>query len=423
MEKNYDEYIKFIESDKYKEYLNDLKIFYNKNTDQKCPKCNKNTLKKISNNEFKEIKCQNPKCNYHIKITVPNKINYFQLFNKFKNEKDNKLYQLTLSDETNFNKIKNEYLKLNKDFKEINNIINKQSIKINEIDEKILNNNLESYKLYNSIKNIKNIDINLKNSNDLLILFKNEKKLTQDRLKQIAKKLNIPFENVNKYYEWYNLSLKYIQFKKNNIDLNKEKYQILNDNINLNENLLDKVPEIIQIKKGGSDNKYVGDSNIENNGKYVGENNGNGYKEIVINTTTNDNNNHQENNIKIIKINKENNNRNENNNGNENNEENENYIEDDPYEIGSLLCTDYGKLSKNKLNEKTYEICEIELDQHDEDPIFDDEENKKDKLDCINKVKKGYQECLDIQTSTIKTYDSDDDEYYNEEEYTDEDDQ
>ncbi len=246
----YDDYLKFLDQDKYKNYFDALNLYYLDDPRQICPVCNKIGIVKSKDAEGNlTMKCVHD-CGWNMVIKSPEYINVYHVRKNKIGELNELLYQLT--DTTEFNKIKNQYLNTKHDLDEIDEIFEQQQ---NE-KKKLIDEKFETFsqlvelfyqrkKLFNEIKNpIPNVT-KLK----LIDIFKNEKgTLSDTRIKSIAKDYDLNYDDLINWFAWLKTSKAYIDVK---TELDKVSKELENDkkqleDINLNLLIID--PVIIEKK-------------------------------------------------------------------------------------------------------------------------------------------------------------------------------
>jgi hypothetical protein len=262
-DKNTFQYLKNIVSSDYLHYINYL---YGNIILINCPNCSKKTLKRShlfdQNNEKWIIECN--KCKWKVEIKKPNIIQLkkyeYQLMKK-NEEIMNKLIMIVHKNNLNFtNKInqnvKKQYTIYQSNFKKNREILNKihsiydtqhNSISANQnevltIIQEMMKLSVKKKNIYNKID--KSISLPLKLH--LYQIYSNEKKINNDRLKELEKELKLSISNIENWISYFSISQDYlILYKKynQNIHLIKNK---LND-FNLLNNIFVSEKEHIQV--------------------------------------------------------------------------------------------------------------------------------------------------------------------------------
>lgn len=248
----YDKYLSFIDSNEYEEYMNLLKMFYNKNPKQQCPKCKKAEIIKTKKDNILEMKCQSSKCVWQVKIIVSKTENIVEKFKEGDRKKTELLYKLIYTDQ--FNKIKEEYLELEKQLVTINDIFDNQTIELNKLEKdriELTNKSLITYyhrqELFEKLKNIMVPDLR----NTLVKIYKNEgKNLSETRVKQLSKQYKVEMEDIKNILSWLDKSKEYIDLQLK-LESNNEKIKTLKKNINIvNKNFMIQLPSVLEGKSG-----------------------------------------------------------------------------------------------------------------------------------------------------------------------------
>ena len=249
----YDNYINFLDSDRSKKYNEALHIFFNNNPNQLCPTCNRGSvLKTVNDQGIIFMKCSDPKCNWNMQIERAQYINLHREINTKNKDRKELGYQLITTTDK-FSEIKKEYLDNKQTIDEINDIFKNQKEELDKEDNKkfeIFSKIMELYyKRKHIFANIKH-SINANNRNKLLEIYKNEKNISDTRIKQIAKQINIDENDIKNILLWFSLGFETIKLQNqlNTIEKDIKKYKA---NMNfVNDNMMTKLPIIeTKIKK------------------------------------------------------------------------------------------------------------------------------------------------------------------------------
>lgn len=246
----YDNYIKFLDSDRSKKYNEALHIFFNNNPNQLCPTCNRGSVIKTVNDQgIIFMHCSDPKCNWNMQIERAQYINLYNELN-IKNKDRRELGYQLITTTDKFTEIKKKYLDDKQTINEINDIFKSQKEELDKEDSKkfeIFSKVMEIYyKRKHIFANIKN-SINANNRNKLLEIYKNEKNISDQRIKQISKQINVDENDIKNILLWFSLGFETIKLQKqlNEIDKDIKKYKT---NMNfVNDNMMIKLP-IIETK-------------------------------------------------------------------------------------------------------------------------------------------------------------------------------
>lgn len=248
----YNEYVNFMESGGMKNYNNAMKIFLDKNPSQICPNCQKSgIIKNVLADGKIEMKCKDTKCGWNMTIIPAKTINlYNELSNKNKDTIE-LLFKL-ITDRDNFKKNKEEYLKSKKQLDEIKNVFKKQTETEDKIEKEKFDLSDNMMVLYYQRKNVfKEITnkINSKKTRYMLDLYKNEKEISDNRISQLSKQLDLPKDDIKNFLKWLNISKQYIdiQLKLNKVSEEiEEQKNIMKD---ISNNFMTTLPIITENKK------------------------------------------------------------------------------------------------------------------------------------------------------------------------------
>lgn len=233
-------------SDKYKKYIEYIKLYYDEESKYK---------KEIDKNGFYLLK----KDKNIIKIQKTNIINinkyHDELLNKVNNiyGKISELITNTNEDyaKKQFDILKKEYSSIKIDITEINKLFKIQNTKLNELNIKKTNIEIELSKLYFKRKELfKKIKaINVKKKKTLISIYKKNLKMPNDiSIKKLVKKLDIDYITISDWFSWINTSAKYISYQNKINALNKEIQKYIIENNKNNNNFVLSPPNIDETK-------------------------------------------------------------------------------------------------------------------------------------------------------------------------------
>ena len=232
-----------LETEIYKDYLNKLSLYYNEDTDEKYEKEQDETYYKLidKNNEANVITIY--------KVKVIDLHLYYNEINTKINNIFKKISELitTLKDkeyEEEFEKLKEEYIKLIKDKNDINEIFKIQNKNVLKLEEEKINLIIQLYKIYmerkNSYKKVKPINKEIKSK--IINLYKSKYKLLSDNeYTYHSKKLNVPFNELKMWSKWLESCYIYIKLQNkinkiiNLIKIEKNKNDKINSIYIINE--------------------------------------------------------------------------------------------------------------------------------------------------------------------------------------------
>jgi len=247
----YKNYIDYLDSNEYKKYLESLHIFFNNSPNQLCPTCNKGTIiKSVDKDGVIFMRCSDPKCDWNMKIIRANYVNLYKELNKKKDEQKELMFELLNTDK--FPEVKKKYISEMDNIKNIDEIFKmqnedllKEETKRSEIFTKVMELYYKRKQIFDNIKN----SLNSKNRNALLEIYKNEKNIKDNRLKQLSNQFKIDINDLKNILLWFEISFESIklQTELKNINNNIEKYK---SNMNyVNDNMMINLPSVVKIPK------------------------------------------------------------------------------------------------------------------------------------------------------------------------------
>ena len=252
MQDTYEQYWKFLESDNDKAYKDALRLYFNKDPKQVCPKCGKSGIEKNIEKDGNIImKCKDTKCKWIMKIEVGEYINLYDDMYKINQEKKKLLYKLIKAEQTDFKEYKEKFIEEKNKNDEIKNLFDSQNIELNKLEKDKVEILIELLTLYYKRKEIfKEINERIKDKKILLQIYKNEgNELSSKRLKEISNDINISTENINKYFEWLNLCKHYIELQNDYNNIIKREKTLYKKIEDINKNFPTKIPKIISDEK------------------------------------------------------------------------------------------------------------------------------------------------------------------------------
>jgi len=263
-------YLKYLEDNlnnkylkEFEEYRKYLKIFYSENS--KCPVDSKTLLLKKETVTEYEMWCKSKTSkDWKIIIKKPKVYNLNIKLNELNTIYKNKLLLFKQKLRENLESpiyIPEKDKEMESELKELKNYENEiQSI--NELFEKQEENKKELYlKRQDQLKKLLEIKIKKKDifnlceqvdgdiRKQLIEIAKNEKKVDQERIKQIAKTTQISQLNVKNWIDYYKLNMEYVAEMIDLNRLNDEIFQITEKYSNINNNYIIEPPIITSDKK------------------------------------------------------------------------------------------------------------------------------------------------------------------------------
>jgi hypothetical protein len=263
-------YLKYLEDNlnnkylkEFEEYRKYLKIFYSENS--KCPVDSKTLLLKKETATEYEMWCKSKTSkNWKIIIKKPKVYNLNIKLNELNTTYKNKLLLFKQKLRENLESpiyIPEKDKEMESELKELKNYENEiQSI--NELFEKQEENKKELYlKRQDQLKKLLEIKIKKKDiynlceqvdgdiRKQLIEIAKNEKKVDQERIKQIAKTTQISQSNVKNWIDYYKLNMEYVTEMIDLNRLNDEIFQITEKYSHINNNYIIEPPIITSDKK------------------------------------------------------------------------------------------------------------------------------------------------------------------------------
>ena len=263
-------YLKYLEDNlnnkylkEFEEYRKYLKIFYSENS--KCPVDSKTLLLKKETATEYEMWCKSKTSkDWKIIIKKPKVYNLNIKLNELNTTYKNKLLLFKQKLRENLESpiyIPEKDKEMESELKELKNYENEiQSI--NELFEKQEENKKELYlKRQDQLKKLLEIKIKKKDifnlceqvdgdiRKQLIEIAKNEKKVDQERIKQIAKTTQISQSNVKNWIDYYKLNMEYVAEMIDLNRLNDEIFQITEKYSHINNNYIIEPPVITSDKK------------------------------------------------------------------------------------------------------------------------------------------------------------------------------
>ena len=246
---------------KNEEYSKVLNYYYR--NFNKCPVCHEDL--KDNKKEVIDVTCH--QCGYSIKMTMSEYINLYQEIFKSKEEKTNILHEITklidLSEsekdrKKQFEKLKKEYLQVDKNTDKLEKILEIQDQKMKQLSTTkfdIFNDLLDLYfqrkHIYYSISE----PISYDNKDKLIDIYKNEGIVKDPRAIQLSKELGMKVTDIHIWIKWFDLVVQYGKKNKALQDLNKKILQTVEEQRINNENFLVKPYDIEKFK---TDMKPIG---------------------------------------------------------------------------------------------------------------------------------------------------------------------
>jgi len=263
-------YLKYLEDNLNNKYLKEfdeyrkyIKIFYSENS--KCPVDSKTLLLKKETATEYEMWCKSKTSkDWKIIIKKPKVYNLNIKLNELNRTYKNKLLIFKQKLRENLESpiyIPEKDKDMESELKELKKYENEIEA-IKELFEKQEENKKELYiKRQDQLKNLLEIKIKKKNvfrlceqvdgevRKQLIEIAKNEKKIDQERIKQIAKITQITQSNVKNWVDYYKLNMEYVAGMIDLGKLNEEIFQLTEKYDSINSNYVIEPPEILSDKK------------------------------------------------------------------------------------------------------------------------------------------------------------------------------
>ena len=271
-------YLKYLEDNlnnkylkEFEEYRKYLKIFYSENS--KCPVDSKTLLMKKETNMEYEMWCKSKTSkDWKIIIKKPKVFNLNIKLNELNIIYKNKLLLFKQKLRENLESpvyIPEKDKSIESELKELKNY-ESEIQSINELFDKQEDNKKELYlKCQEQLKKLLEIKIKKKDTfslceqvdgevrKRLIEIAKNEKKVDQERIKQIAKTTQITQSNVKNWIDYYKYNLEYVSETFELNKLNEEIFQITEKYSYINSNYIIDPPDIISDKKVKLDEESI----------------------------------------------------------------------------------------------------------------------------------------------------------------------
>ena len=271
-------YLKYLEDNlnnkylkEFEEYRKYLKIFYSENS--KCPVDSKTLLLKKETATEYEMWCKSKTSkDWKIIIKKPKVFNLNIKLNELNITYKNKLLLFKQKLRENLESpvyIPEKDKSIESELKELKNY-ESEIQSINELFDKQEDNKKELYlKCQEQLKKLLEIKIKKKDTfslceqvdgevrKRLIEIAKNEKKVDQERIKQIAKTTQITQSNVKNWIDYYKYNLEYVSETFELNKLNEEIFQITEKYSYINSNYIIDPPDIISDKKVKLDEESI----------------------------------------------------------------------------------------------------------------------------------------------------------------------
>ena len=260
MENKYEHQLNLRHIESYRKYLNLIKIYYDNNNI--CPTNKKLELNKKYENNKIEIKCDDDKFNFEIKL--PKYHNIYLELRKLRSSRDTCLTNIKNNvtykkDIESFKKNKELYIRNIKNIEKYNKILNEDDKFIIKLDKQIIDLKDKLNKIYidrtNYFSNLDKIDVNTKKK--IIQIFSEKYPLKDNEIEKYRKSLNITFNNLKYWLLWLSKVKEYVITIKTYNKKNEHYKYLLETIAQKNNNWMYIDPVIINKSKESKINKLL----------------------------------------------------------------------------------------------------------------------------------------------------------------------